>query len=456
MIKNSRFIFTLILFGAVLLNCAQPFAKTEPTSSMKKILLPTLTATLTQADDTVLINTVSAKTAIPEKIAGTSQGTDTPVAENSQPTVANSPSPVPSETQAIESSPTVEKAKIMANPGATATPDNKVASAPTATIASISTTPTITTATPITVATTIAVNSATATITSTNSPVSPTITHTPAPVAESTATPTATPIPQGHFNPNKGVLLSYRNCEDLDPLGAGWYFTNDINVDCPAFKERFVPRIYGLGQVNDENALKTAINNAKASGWLLGYVEPNLLHQNITPIEGAKGWRKIEQAALSAGIKLASPSVSQHDPGYFDPLGYTWIWKMVEEYQNLYGEKPHFDAMSWNYYNSSPQATKDYLTARHDEAKSHGYNVPFWVTEYAGKCWDSDKFPTGNDNIMNEITPWLESNPWIDRYAWFANRVKGTEPWAKNHQSCSLFDPNSGKLTSLGNRYAKY
>lgn len=260
------------------------------------------------------------------------------------------------------------------------------------------------------------------------------------------------------YQPKKGISLAYPNCEDIDTLKAGWYvnFTNNPSSGCPSDDQRFVPMIYNANQAA-EPALTTAINNAQASGWLLGFGEPNLpWNGNTSPLAGAQAWRTIEAAALPAGIKLVAPVPSQHNPGYFDPLGYTWLWKMVEQYEALYGEKPHFDAMAWNYYSTNPQATINFLTARRNEALILGYDIPFWVLEYAGECWVTGQFPTGNYNIMTQITPWLKTTPWIARYAWFSNRIKGTEPWGQNHQSCSLINPDTGTPTSLGVLYAGY
>lgn len=260
------------------------------------------------------------------------------------------------------------------------------------------------------------------------------------------------------YEPEKGVALAYPSCEDLDTLGAGWYvnFSNSPSAGCPSPDQRFVPMVYNADHATGIT-LTTAISNAKASGWLLGFGEPNLpWNGNTTPLEGATAWRAIEAAALPAGIKLVAPAPSQHDPGYFDPLGYTWIWNMIDEYHALYGENPHFDAMGWNYYNSSPQAFQNFLNARHQEALDRGYDIPFWILEYAGECWNTGNFPTGNYEIMTQVTPQLKSTPWIARFAWFANRIRGTEPWGQNHQSCSLINPDTGALTALGALYAGY
>lgn len=265
-------------------------------------------------------------------------------------------------------------------------------------------------------------------------------------------------------NPKKGVTLAHPNCEDIDALRASWYFDNQAQPPCPSASAPYIPRVYNAQQANDPASLSTIIDTASTSGWLLGFAEPNLpWHGNVSPEEGAKAWRAIEEAALPLGIKLVAPAPSQHNPGTKilpeydpDPYGYTWLWAMIESYRSLYGEKPHFDALAWNFYDRDPNTTKAFLSARHQEAVALGYNLPIWVTEYAGRCWDTDKYPTGNDQIMSELTPWFNSTPWIGRYAWFANRIRGDEAWGPNHQSCSLINPDTGQPTPLGQSYRDF
>lgn len=286
------------------------------------------------------------------------------------------------------------------------------------------------------------------------------------PPVPTTSTPTLMP-PQPTSdgrNPKKGALLVSSNCEDIDTLQVNWYFNNNFEPQCVSSTAKFVPRLFSIDQVADDAILEQALENAKDSGWLVGFVEPNLpWHGNVSPENGAKAWRAVEEAALPLHIKLVAPGPSQHAPNTKilpeyapDPYGYTWLWAMIDAYQELYDDKPHFDAIAWNFYENNPDATKDFLIDRHEESLALGYDVPFWVMEYAGRCWDTDRYPTGNDLIMSEVTPWFNDTPWIGRYAWFANRIRGDEAWGPNHHSCSLINPENGQPTALGQRYREY
>jgi hypothetical protein len=264
--------------------------------------------------------------------------------------------------------------------------------------------------------------------------------------------PTPAPITK------KGVgAIASPTCNDLVKLKASWYLNWSINPD-PSCGVRdlykFVPRISNRQSML---SLTQAITNAKASGWLIGFSEPNLSWQsNISPLEGAQLWKQIEDAALPAGIKLVSPSPNQWEPGQGgQQYGHQWTWAMVTEYQKLYGKKPHFDAFGWNIYTESPVALQNFLLSRRAEALARGYTVPFWILEYGGQCWlGSDK--NGNNAVITRGTPEFEITPWIQRYAWFANRLSGSEAYAPGWQSCSLITPSTGALTSLGQLYKNY
>lgn len=258
------------------------------------------------------------------------------------------------------------------------------------------------------------------------------------------------------LNPKKGFgAKAPPACDDLGRLKASWYFNWSSWPDStcsPDEKGKFVPRIYNADSMA---YLSVAIDNAQASGWLIGFSEPNLPWQgNMTPKQGAMLWRQIENAALPKGIKLVSPSPNQWDPGQYGyPYGHQWTWYMVNEYKALYGTSPHFDALGWNIYKSKASDLKAYLNARHGEALDRGYNVPFWLLEYGGDCGSSvDQIRT----TMETTNPWLDSTPWIGRYAWFANRITTLDSDGVDNKKCSLVNATTGDLTELGDTYRNY
>lgn len=235
------------------------------------------------------------------------------------------------------------------------------------------------------------------------------------------------------------------SCDDANRLNASWYYNWTVFIDCnPLVGAEFVPRIWGPNNVSQ---LPQAIEAAKASGWLIGFNEPNLTWQaGISPQEGAILWRQIEEAARPHGIKLVSPATNPDNPGHHpgDPYGYTWLREMIEAYRFQYLENPQFDAIGLHVYSPDPNVIKSYLTDRYNELRPDYPNAKVWVLEING-CYNVSANASA---VMQEIIPWLEAQDWVERYAWYGTRIIGTTEFI----DCALLTPN-GDLTSVGQLY---
>jgi hypothetical protein len=239
----------------------------------------------------------------------------------------------------------------------------------------------------------------------------------------------------------RGVGITSPVFADVDRLNAKWYYTwrPDPAVGDSPYNTAFVPRI---SRREFWDRLPDAVDYAaNGSGWLMTLTEPDTINEPcVSPTEAAQFWRTVEATAIPAGVRLVSPTPSQHDPA--------WLWRMVSEYRRMYGKKPHFDAISWNIYKRSPAEMQGYLVARHNEMLLAGYDVPVWVAEFGGDCTGGY---ANNVALAQAMLPWLEATPWIGRYAWFANRttyrLDGT--WA----GCSLIDEMTGELSPVGEMY---
>jgi len=228
-------------------------------------------------------------------------------------------------------------------------------------------------------------------------------------------------------------------------LGTQWYYNWSWKqpVSAPIPDPRFVPMIWGRGSMNH---LAEAVATARAGGgYLLLFNEPDHEGQaNISPEDAAGLLHQIEQQA--ANVRLVSPAPSQLDPD--------WLWRMVAEYEARYGEKPRLDAIAAHYYCWEGDWTKarDYLISVRQQALAHGYDVPIWLTEFGGECWKADNH---NEEIMRNLIPWMKSQPWMGRYAWFASMLPDP-PATEDLKYCSLTNPETGELTELGELYGSF
>jgi len=226
----------------------------------------------------------------------------------------------------------------------------------------------------------------------------------------------------------KGVsTIPPHGCADAATMQSAWYYNwQPAAEECESAE--FIPMIWGAN--NFEATLATAVEAAQGSGWLMGFNEPDYYKQsNISPTTAAVLWRRIESEAGS--IKLVSPAVSQHDPG--------WLDRMVEAYHRLYGKPPRFDSIGVHIYSADRVKMQTYILAWHNRWPGK----PLWITEWNG-CYE-----WSNPGLMTEMVPWLEAQAYIARYAWFVSRPDANPD---SQSPCTLLTPD-GELTTAGWQY---
>lgn len=231
----------------------------------------------------------------------------------------------------------------------------------------------------------------------------------------------------------KGVNLRNGECALIELVHARWY--HDWGNDwCP------VP----------QNVLYADMLFSypdPPSGWnitseyVMGFNEPNLLWQsNVPPIIGAAGWRWLETSYPNH--ILISPAFSQPHPSNTcsenrDNCGIQWMREMISSYEYLYGERPRFDKIAVHWYGETLERMQKYLTRIRQELVDMGYDKPIWITEF-GSC------PTSwRNEFLEQAMTWMDSTPWIEKYAWYSSRVPPVE--------CDVNLLNEdGTLTSIG------
>jgi hypothetical protein len=243
----------------------------------------------------------------------------------------------------------------------------------------------------------------------------------------------------------RGVAYGHHSVDDFGVLSKGvsfwynWDFRPDEALRDGAYLEHdveYVPMIWG--KATDREAAQSSI--PEDARYLLGFNEPNFGSQaNISATEAAALWPDLEAIARAKGLSLVSPAVNfcGGDCQDTDPFHY-----LDEFFGACSGCK--VDAIAVHIYvGCSPAGdNKAEWLINHVETYKERFDKPLWLTEFA--C-DSAKSLDEQQVFLEDAVEYLESEPRIERYAWFAGR-------ADNVSFVDLLGP-SGELTSLGRAY---
>ena len=197
--------------------------------------------------------------------------------------------------------------------------------------------------------------------------------------------------------------------------GVSWYYNwgnaagKGYNNEIINFEDmEYIPMCWGNYSADAIREYCKAHPNTK---YLLGFNEPNFKAQaNMTPAEAAERWPEVQALAKELGLQLVAPALNYSpDAPYQNPL--TWM----DEFVKLVGTDA-FDYTAIHNYGGLG-VMKTLAGQFHDK-----YGKPVWVTEF---CY----WPGGAGNVyvapstqiasMIETVEWLETTPWIYRYAWF-------------------------------------
>ena len=236
--------------------------------------------------------------------------------------------------------------------------------------------------------------------------------------------------------------------EALEP-GVTWYY-NWGNTPGKGFENQvidfegieFVPMCWNANYNAD--AIREYCKSHPQTKYLLGFNEPNFTAQaNMTPQKAAEEWPKVKALADELGLKLVAPALNYSpNPPYTDPL------KWMDEFVAIVG----IDAFDFTaVHNYGGLGVMKTLAGNFHER----YGKPVWVTEFC--YWpnegDNNSYvsPETQINSMVETLQWLETTPWIFRYAWFkalgntdsskgpnygllVHEGTGTDPWTLSQQ----------------------
>lgn len=221
----------------------------------------------------------------------------------------------------------------------------------------------------------------------------------------------------------KGVGMPYADCDELAALDIKWEYNWSAETwNCPGVEN--VPMAWG-------NYVPKAVGGN--SQWLMGFNEPDQAGQaNLTPEQAAVKWQGVEVAYPNR--KLVAPAPSHLDPD--------WLARFRDAYIAAYGEAPRLDALAVHCY--LPTADECIALVQQFEDWAAAWDVPeVWVTEFSFVDTKEEK----------QFIRYLQADPMVTRFAWFALSYRGNETWAPARDAQAPLVDISGKLTAWGSTY---
>jgi len=237
----------------------------------------------------------------------------------------------------------------------------------------------------------------------------------------------------------RGVGWNFEDCEELQAVkGITWFYNwgtlpNKTVVQCAQqLGVEFVPMQWGQWGIDS-----LPHNLPSGAKVLLGFNEPNHKEQsNLTPQQAASFWFQVQEKIKGLNLRIGSPAPAPCGANCVIASPFDW-WDQF--FAACKGCK--FDFLATHLYDCNPNNLRSYL----DQCKK--YNLPIWLTEF--DC------PNGNGPLSREIDYMqqalqiLDSDPAVERYAWFTLRTSGS--WLGS--TPSLLDAHSSALTQLGTIY---
>ena len=227
--------------------------------------------------------------------------------------------------------------------------------------------------------------------------------------------------------------------------GVSWLYnwgpapSDALDAEFVKYNLDFVPMAWNAGY--NEEQITRFVSAHPDCKYILAYNEPNLNDQaRMTPAEAAAQWGRLKSFAAGLGLKIVSPAMNYGTlSGYSDPV--KWLDDFFACPQVSLED---VCAIALHCYMGSAGAMKSFID-RFDK-----YGKPIWMTEFCG--WEAPVTDEKSQlEYMSETVLMLESDPRVERYAWFLARGNGSitnKPW---NQLLTKTDPYT--LSSQGMIY---
>lgn len=242
----------------------------------------------------------------------------------------------------------------------------------------------------------------------------------------------------------RGLAYGYHSEADMKAIAKGvswwynWAFEPDEGVKT-SFKSlglEYVPMVWGKNI--DTKAVEDHV--LPGSATLLGFNEPNFYEQaNLSAAEAASRWPSVQAVADARGLALVSPAVNFCGGGCHATDPFAYLDAFFAACQNC-----RVDAIGVHVYVGCKGENGNHAQwmINHLKTYEQRFTQPIWLTEFA--CSDAKNADEQKAFLTDAVT-YLESDPRIVKYAWFAGR-------ADNVPHVDLLG-GDGQLTPLGEAY---
>jgi hypothetical protein len=177
-----------------------------------------------------------------------------------------------------------------------------------------------------------------------------------------------------------------------------------------------VPMLWGLPS-GDDSSWTDAVQTAGTKN-ILGFNEPDLTYSgsaNILPADAAQGY-KTYMEPFNGTVRIGAPNVlwNNYDSSSSggDYSSRTWTSYFMGNCTDC-----HFDFACIHWYQDcdpgNGQSGADWFTSNVTDAYNT-LNLPIWITEF--QCYGDDSQQAA---FLDDVIPWLDSQEYVERYAYF-------------------------------------
>ncbi|MBN2718966.1 MAG: glycoside hydrolase family protein [Deltaproteobacteria bacterium] len=246
----------------------------------------------------------------------------------------------------------------------------------------------------------------------------------------------------------RGVAYGHHAPADMAALSPGvswwynWYYAPDSELgdDWQKHGVTFVPMWWGdkIPFIDVENGVPSK------TGAILGFNEPNFFSQaNLSAGDAAALWPQLQAFADENDLAIGAPAVNFCGGGCHSTGPVAWLNEFFDACTDC-----RVDFIAVHIYvecnADSPGLSENRAQwlINHMEMYIDAFDRPIWLTEFA--CSGNPSLDEQKAFLVDAVD-WLENEPRVARYAWFAGR-------ADNMANVDLLGVE-GQLTALGESY---